>query len=224
MKKGVNKGGKRGGILKDKLKLQIRISLIFWAVFLLVALIYFFGAKVRFDIAMAQGKLSKAERILPRINGYTGFYPSCAELVYEYAVVGNYDAANNVYDNIMNDEYRYSKLWWDLELMEDLCDRHCEKLTNKMYRYLMDKGEYDVAWHYHPDKGIHDNREFDADYYFSHVSSALRDMCLKGRKSEAQLYLNRSVVWFKVNVKSDSSEYNYENAKTNLQEILNMLQ
>lgn len=223
MKKVINKGAKRGANQSIFPQINISRALIFPAIFLACFLIYLFGAKVRFDIAIARGKLSKAEAILPRVNGYVGFYPSCAKLVYEYALIGNYEAANSVYDNIMNDEYRYSKLWVDLELMEDLHDRNHEKLTNKMYKYLMRKEEYDVAWHYHPDKGYSDNDEWDSDEYFEHVATVIKDLCLKGRKSEAQTYLNRSVVWFKMNVKDSNSRCSYDNAKTALQEILNML-
>ena len=223
MKKEAKRNTKQKSSLFKLPKVKLSRALLFPAIFLLCILIYLFGAKVRFDIAMAQGKLSKAEKILPRINGYTGFYPSCAELVYEYALIGNYEAANNVYDNIMNDEYRYAKLWIDLELMEDLHYRNREKLTNKMYKYLMSKEEYDVAWHYYPGKGSDDNSQWSDNKYFSHISNVMKDLCSKGRKSEAQTYLNRSAAWFKINVKDDNSRYSYDNAKAELQEILNML-
>ena len=223
MKKEAKRNTKQKSNLFKLPKVKLSRALLFPAIFLLCILIYLFGAKVRFDIAMAQGKLSKAEKILPRINGYLGFYPSCAKRVYEYALIGNYEAANSVYDNIMNDEYRYSKLWFDLELMEDLHYRNREKLTNKMYKYLMSKEEYDVAWHYHPDKGYSDNGEWDSDEYLEHIATVIKDLCLKGRKAEAQTYLNRSAVWFKVNVKDSTSRHSYDNAKAELQEILNML-
>ena len=223
MKKQTKRGAQSKGANSLFPQISLSKALIFPAISLACVLIFLFGAKVRFDIAMACGNLSKAEKILPRVNGYVGFYPSCAKLVYEYALIGNYEAANSVFDTIMNDEYRYSKLWVDLELMEDLHHRNHEKLTNKMYKYLMSKEEYDVAWHYHPDKSYSDNREWDSDEYFEHVATVIKDLCLKGRKAEAQTYLNRSVVWFKVNVKDSTSRHSYDNAKAELQEILNML-
>ena len=87
----------------------------------------------QFDVAVAEGRLSDALKILPEINRDNGRYFCCTTLIDEYLAIGDIDKAIYVFDRISSHcsvyQMQYENLFhieiYEAELAENLQKTDC---------------------------------------------------------------------------------------------------
>lgn len=172
--------------------------------------------------AIDNDNLSEAKSVLREMDGSEKY--KCAEvLVEEYIDAGEVQEAVNVYERITPNhcstyEMQYESLHGH--------DGYETRVTKLLYQALIENGEFDKAWSYHPLDYQDENYPGNAKCYFSYLSDVLVHLCQTGRQPEAQQFLDTKGLWFQKNVDNsewveDYAQYTYRNMIGQLQSILN---
>lgn len=177
----------------------------------------------QFDAAMAEGRLTDAQNVLPQIDKDDGFYICCETLIEEYLAVDNIDKAIYVFDKIsihysMNDpKYRYET------------SEFSERMSKLLYTKLIEADRFDDAWAYHPLSYDGEDYPGNAPDYFSYMSDVIIHLCATGRSSQATQFIKQKGFWFLKNVDNhewgkDYPNYRYDIMRSELNKVYNSAQ
>ena len=96
----------------------------------------------QFDVAVANGELSNALKILPEIERKDGFYFCCTSLIDEYLAIGNIDKAIYVFDRISSHCSMYQMGFESLYSTS----KYTKLNSQKIYKKLIAADRFDEAW------------------------------------------------------------------------------
>lgn len=150
----------------------------------------------QFDAAVAEGRLSDAQKELVKMKGGVGFYDCCDILIDEYLAIGNLNKAKFVFDKISPHCSMYEMQWEHIYSTA----KYTKQNAQKLYKHLIAADRFDEAWAYHPlgygDEGYPGN----APDYFAFMVDVISHLCANNRKAEAQTFITTHVNWFTKNV------------------------
>lgn len=176
----------------------------------------------QFDVAVANGELSNALKILPDIEQKDGFYLCCTTLIDEYLAIGNIDKAIYVFDKVSSHCSMYEMQYESLHSTA----RYTNKNSKKIYKKLIAADRFEDAWAYHPLSYDSENYPGNAPEYFGYIADVITHLCVNNRKAEAQMFLNTHIHWFTKNVDNhqwgkDYPQYSKNIMHGQLLEVLN---
>lgn len=177
----------------------------------------------KFESAFSEGNLTEAETILKEMKAEDGKYRFAQMLIEEYLSLDEVDRAIYVYERLtphhcsryeMNFDNLYGHNGYEVAM------------TAKLRKALVKSDRFEEAWEYYPLE--YESVEYAGNgiSYFRYMSDVIVHLCGNNRRSEAQMFLNNNIHWFRTNVDNvewghDYPQYTYTNMKTQLQEIIN---
>ena len=197
-----------------------RIMCILWVLFVLVSCA---SQAEKFESAFEEGNLKEAETILKDIKADNGKYRFALMLIEEYLSLDEIDRAIYVYERITpNHCSRYNMKWDNLYGH----DGYEVAATAKLRKALVKADRFEEAWEYYPLEYETVEYAGNGNSYFRYMSDVIVHLCSNNRRSEAQVFLNNNVHWFRTNVDNGEwghsyPQYSYINMKSQLQEIIN---
>ena len=176
----------------------------------------------QFDVAVANGELSDALKILPEIERKDGFYFCCTSLIDEYLAIGNIDKAIYVFDKVSSHCSMYDMQYEGLHSTA----RYTKENSKKIYKKLIAADRFEDAWAYHPLSYNSENYPGNAPDYFAYMADVITHLCTHNRKAEAQMFLNTHIHWFTKNVDNhkwgkDYPQYSKNIMHSQLLDVLN---
>jgi hypothetical protein len=157
------------------------------------------SAREQFDVAIAEGRLSDALKILPEVD--SGAYSCSTTLIDEYLAIGDIDKAIYVFDKVLNRCSVYQMKYENLYSTS----QYTKQNSQKIYKKLIAADRLDDAWAYHPLSYESDTYPGNAPQYFAYMVDVITHLCVNNRKTEAQRFLTTHIHWFTKNV--DNHEY-----------------
>ena len=178
----------------------------------------------QFDVAVAEGRLSDALKILPEINRDNGRYFCCTTLIDEYLAIGEIDKAIYVFDRVSSHCSMYQMGFESLYSTS----KYTKLNSQKIYKKLISADRFDEAWAYHPLSYDSENYPGNAPEYFGYMADVITHLCTHNRKAEAQMFLNTHIHWFTKNVDNhqwgkDYPQYRKSIMHEQLLDVLNSL-
>lgn len=176
----------------------------------------------KFEKALYEGNLAEAESILREIDADCGRHIYAKMLIEEYLSQNELDKAILVYERIT--PYHCSRYQMNFDNLYGL-DGYEIAVTAKLRKALVKADRFEEAWDYYPLEYESETYAGNASSYFRYMSDVIVHLCSQNRKSEAQMFLNSHVNWFRANVDNgewgeDYPQYSYVNMKSQLQDII----
>lgn len=177
----------------------------------------------KFEAAFSDGNLTEAETILKDVKAEDGKYRFAQMLIEEYLSLDEVDRAIYVYERLTPHHCSRYKMKFD-----NLYGHNGYEvaMTAKLRKALVKSDRFEEAWEYYPLE--YESVEYAGNgiSYFRYMSDVIVHLCSNNRRSEAQMFLNNNIHWFRTNVDNgewghDYPQYTYTNMKTQLQEIIN---
>ena len=177
----------------------------------------------KFEAAFNEGSYTEAETILKEISAENGKYRFARMLIEEYLSFDEIDKAIYVYERLT--PYHCSRYEMKFDSLYGH-DKYEVDVTAKLRKALVKSDRFEEAWEYYPLE--YETVEYAGNgiSYFRYMSDVIVHLCSNNRRSEAQIFLNNNVHWFRTNVDNgewgkDYPQYTYVNMKSQLQEIIN---
>ncbi len=150
----------------------------------------------QFDVAIAEGRLSDAQKLLPEIDRDNGRYFCCTTLIDEYLAIGDIDKAIYVFDRVSAHCSMYQMGFESLYSTS----KYTKLNSQKIYKKLIAADRFDEAWAYHPLSYDSENYPGNAPEYFAYMIDVITYLCTNNRKAEAQRFVTTHIHWFTKNV------------------------
>lgn len=177
----------------------------------------------KFEAALSEGNLTEAETILKDMGVEDGKYRFARILIEEYLSLDELDKAIYVYERITSNHCSRYEMKFDGLYGHDGYE---VVVTAKLRKGLVKADRFEEAWEYYPLEYETEEYAGNGGSYFRYMSDVIIHLCSMNRKTEAQIFLNNNVHWFRTNVDNGEwgdkhSQYSYTNMKSQLQEIIN---
>ena len=177
----------------------------------------------KFEAAFSEGNLTEAQTILKDIKAENGKYRYAKMLIEEYLSFDEIDKAIYVYERITPYHCSRYNMKWDNLYGHDGYE---VAVTAKLRKALVKADRFEEAWEYYPLEYETVEYAGNGNSYFRYMSDVIVHLCSNNRRSEAQVFLNNNVHWFRTNVDNGEwghsyPQYSYNNMKSQLQEIIN---
>ena len=150
----------------------------------------------QFDVAVAEGRLSDAQKVLVEIDRGDGFYRCCETLIEEYLDINNLDKAIYVFEKISSHCSMYQMGFESLYSTS----KYTKLNSQKIYKKLIAADRFDDAWAYHPLSYDGEDYPGNAPDYFAYMVDVITHLCTNNRKAEAQRFVTTHIHWFTKNV------------------------
>lgn len=150
----------------------------------------------QFDVAVAEGRLSDALKVLPEIDRDNGRYFCCTTLIDEYLAIGDIDKAIYVFDRVSSHCSVYQMQYENLYSTS----KYTKQNSQKIYKKLIAADRFDEAWAYHPLSYNGEDYPGNAPDYFAFMVDVISHLCANNRKAEAQTFITTHIHWFTKNV------------------------
>ena len=95
----------------------------------------------QFDVAVAEGRLSDALKVLPEIDRDNGRYFCCTTLIDEYLAIGDIDKAIYVFDRVSSHCSLYQMQYENLYSTS----KYTKQNSQKIYKKLIAADRFDVS-------------------------------------------------------------------------------
>ena len=150
----------------------------------------------RFDVAITEGRLTDAQKLLAEIDSDDGFYRCCETLIEEYLDINNLDKAIYVFEKISSHCSMYDMQYtYSYSTAE-----YTQRVSKMLYKRLIAADRFDEAWAYHPLEYNSEDYPGNAPNYFSYMVDVITQLCSNNRKAEAERFIATHIHWFAKNV------------------------
>lgn len=150
----------------------------------------------QFDAAIAEGRLSDAQKLLHEIDNDNGRYFCSTTLIDEYLAIGDIDKAIYVFDRVSS---RCSVYQMQFENLYST-SQYTKQNSQKIYKKLIAADRFDEAWAYHPLSYDSEDYPGNAPDYFAYMVDVITHLCTNNRKAEAHRFVTTHIHWFTKNV------------------------